>query len=177
MRYITPFILGLMFLNIACSSKTDSESIADTVLVADTTVLTEDDEIEAIMNEAFDRLRLKDKSFLYENEFAYYREKYSFDYYLEEVRIKNAVADTLERIDVVSVTYYGKDSAGADVEVHFKGPSGKQTILRERNVMLYRRDGRWIKPTVSNSLAQKQYDEIRENAEKAAKSETGESPK
>ncbi len=176
-RNLTPIVICAFLLFLSCSSKTENNSNSDTTAVADTSAQTEDDQIEALMNEAMDRLRYKDKSFLYENEFAYYREKYTFAYYLNEVKIKSAQADTLEHVNVVSVTYYGTDSARADVEVHFKGPSGNKTILREPNAMLYRRDGHWIKPTVSNSLAQRQYEEIRENAEKAAKSESGGSSK
>jgi hypothetical protein len=125
------------------------------------------------MNEAMDRLRYKDKSFIYENEFRYYRDKYTFDDYLKEKRIVSAQADTLERIDVIGVTYFGQDSAKADVNVHFKGPSGNPTILEEKGVTLYWHEGRWIKPTVSNIIAQKEYEAIMEKAKSASESEMG----
>ncbi len=168
---IEPFLLGLILLNLACSSKTESDSDADTSTTAETTVHTEEDKIEATMNEAMDRLRFKDKSFLYDNEFAYYREKYTFDYYLTEVRIQSATADTLEHIEVLSVTYFGEDSLTADINVHFKGPTGAETVLKEIGVPLYWHEGKWIKPTVSNVIAQREYDAIIEKAKSASESE------
>jgi len=176
-RYATPILFSLLLLILSCSPKTDSDSKSGTTSATDTTALTEDDRIEQIMNEAMDRLRYKDKTFLYENEFAYYREKFTFDDYLKERAIASANADTLEYIDVRSVTYFGEDSAKAYIEVHFKGLSGKETVLEENGVPLYRHEGRWIKPTVSNVIAQREYDDIIEKAKAAVESEKQGSPK
>lgn len=170
-RSLTPILFSSLLLVLSCSSKTDSDAKTDTTSVADSTALSEDDKIEQIMNEAMDRLRYKDKSFLYENEFAYYREKFTFDDYLKERRIASAESDTLVHIDVKTVTYFGRDSAKVDVDVHFKGPSGKETILPEIGVPLYWHEGRWIKPTVSNVVAQREYDDIIEKAKAASESE------
>mgnify|MGYP001592303401 CR=1 FL=1 len=170
-RSLTPILFSSLLLILSCSAKKDSESNTDTVAVTDSTALTEDDKIEQIMNEAMGRLRDKDKSFLYENEFAYYREKFSFDDYLKERKISAAQADTLVHIDVKTVTYFGRDSAKVDVDVHFKGPSGKETVLQEKGVALYWHQGRWIKPTLSNVVAQREYDDIIEKARSASESE------
>jgi len=169
-RFLDFVLLVLFVMTCGCSSNSgkNGDTISDTVSIA---AMTEDDKIEAIMNEAMDRLRYKDKSFLYENEFAYYREKFTFDDYLKERKIASAQADTLEYINVISVTYFGQDSAKADVEVHFKGPSGKETVLQEIGVPLYWHEGKWIKPTVSNVIAQHEYDEIIERAKAASESE------
>jgi hypothetical protein len=135
--------------------------------------LSDEDKFEALINEAMDRLRFKDKSFIYDNEFAYYREKYSFDYFLQEVKIKGAESDTLEFVDVLNVTFFGQDSAVAEVDVHFKGPTGNKTTFNDKGVVFYWHEGRWIKPTVSNPIAQKEYEDIRNKAKDAAKSESG----
>ena len=168
--------IGIFVMALSCSSKKDStdEAASDSL---PTTAQTEDQKIAGIMNEAMTRLKYRDKSFIYENEFAYYRDKFTFDDYLNERKIQAAQADTLEYVDVVKVTYFGKDSAKADVEVHFKGPSGKVTVLPEEGVTLYWHEGRWIKPTVSNFVAQRQYEEIMDKAKSAAQSESGGSGK
>jgi len=170
-RYVAPISFSSLLLILSCSSKTEGDLKNDTTSVTDTMALTEDDRIEQIMNEAMDRLRDKDKSFLYENEFAYYREKFTFDDYLKERKIATANSDTLEYIDVLSVTYFGKDSAKAVIEVHFKGPTGNVTVLKENGVPLYWHEGKWIKPTVSNVIAQREYDDIIEKAKSASESE------
>ena len=170
-RFLTFISFSLFLLILSCSSKTDSDSNTDTTAVTDSTALTEDDNIEQIMNEAMDRLSDRDKSFLYENEFAYYREKFTFDDYVRERKIAAAQADTLDYIDVKTVTYFGRDSAMVNVEVRFKGPTGKETVLEENGVTLYWHEGRWIKPTVSNVVAQREYDDIIEKAKAASESE------
>lgn len=167
--FLVLFFLGAPQVMVGCSSEKEAEN--DNSAQTSTSAMTKDDQIEAIMNEAMDRLRYKDKSFIYENEFRYYRDKFTFDDYLKERRIASAQADTLEFIDVLNVTYFGEDSAKADVEVHFKGPSGKETIRPEKGVTLYWHEGKWIKPTVSNVIAQKEYDDIIEKAKSASESE------
>jgi hypothetical protein len=84
-----------------------------------------------------------------------------------------AVADTLERVDVMTVEYFGEDSALASVELHFKGPSGMPTVKKQEGVVLYNRKGQWIKPTLSNIKEQVEYQKVRDDAEKSAKSESG----
>ncbi len=168
---LTPILFSSLLLMLSCSSKTDSGSSSDTTSATDTTALTEDERIELFMNEAMDRLRYKDKTVLYENEFAYYREKFSFDHYLTETRIQKAEADTLVNIDVKSVTYFDRDSAKVYLEVHYKGPTGKETVKKQNGVPIYWHEGKWIKPTLSNFIAQKEYDDIIEKAKSASESE------
>jgi len=171
--------IAILFWGLSCGSKSDKGNVSavDTSLAKDTVAMTVDDTIESVMNEAMQRLRYREKSYLYEMEFAYYRDKFDFDHYLAEGKIRTAQADTLQYVDVVNVSYFAHDSARAEVAVHFKGPSGLETIFKDKNVMLYWHEGHWIKPTLSNPLAQKQYDEIREKALEAVKKESGGSNK
>jgi len=159
-----------------CSSKSDKngDTISDTNSAA---AMTEDDKLEAILNEAMKRLRYKDKSYIYEMEFSYYREENTFDKYLQETKIKTAQADSLEFVDVIKVEYFGQDSAKAIAEIHFKGPTGQETTLPDQEVTFYWDQDRWIKPTLSKIESQRKYDEIKEKAKSAAKSESGGSGK
>ncbi len=173
-QYLVLVGLGLLAFNPACGSQSDQDGdrSGDTA-ASDTIAMTEDDKLEAIMNEAMTRLRYKDKSYIYEMEFSYYREEHTFDEYLQERKIKTAQADSLDYVDFKKVAYFGQDSAKATVAVHFKGPTGQETILPEQEITFYRHENRWIKPTLSKFSAQKQYEEIIEKAKSAAKSEAG----
>ena len=124
-----------------------------------------------IINQAMDRLRYKDKSYLYELEFPYYREENTFDKFLEHGKIRGAQADTLEFVDIVKLSMYEPDSAVAHVEVHFKGPTGEETIFKGDSLTFYWYAGKWIRPTVSTYDAQRQLDEIRQRADSAAQAE------
>jgi hypothetical protein len=175
-RLFNPVLLVLFFITWGCGSNSDKngDAVSDTTTVA---AMTEDDKLEAIMNEAMTRLRYKDKSYIYEMEFSSYREEHTFDEYLQETKIKTAQADSLEYVDVITVTYFGQDSAKATVKVHFRGPTGQETILPDQEITFYRDQDRWIKPTLSKIDAQRQYVEIKEKAKSAAKSESGGSGK
>jgi len=166
------FGTAIFIIVIGCGN--DSKNNTDDISAAVTDTgqsLSQNDELEALMNEAMDRLRYQDKTFIYENEFRYYRDKFTYDDYLKERAISLANADTLEHIDVINSTFFGKDSVKLDVDVIFKGPSGKKTVKRENGLTLYWHEGKWIKPTVSNIIAQKEYEDIIEKAKSASQSE------
>lgn len=129
---------------------------------------------EDIINRTMDRLRYNDRSYIYELEFPYYREENTFDKFLENGRVRGAKADTLEFVDIVKLTMYEPDSAVAHVEVHFKGPTGEETILKGDSLTFYWYDGKWIRPTVSTYEAQRQLDETRQRADSAAQAEEAE---
>ncbi len=129
---------------------------------------------EDIINLAMDYLRYSDKSYLYELEFPYYREENTFDKFLEHGKIRGAEADTLEFVDIVKLNMYEPDSAVAHVEVHFKGPTGEETIFKGDSLTFYWYGGKWVRPTVSTYDAQRQLDEIRQRADSAAQAEEDE---
>lgn len=115
--------------------------------------VTMEDTIEVNINLVMDRLRLGDKSGLYENEFPYLREETNFDEYLKMRKIQFANADSVKYVEVVDLQTYGHDSADASVVVHFEGPSGLPTEFEDR-ITVYYHNGVWIKPTASNIAAQ-----------------------
>jgi len=171
--YLSNLLFSVLFiLTLGCSSDSNKNQVdgADTLT---SIAMTEDEKLEAIINESMRRLRDREKSYIYDMEFSYYRDQVSFDSFLQLPKIKNAQADSLEFVDVISVEYFGEDSAKAIAEIHFVGPTGHETVIKNQPVVFYRVDGRWIKPTISTIDGQKKYDEIIEKAKSAAKSEKG----
>lgn len=171
--FLSVFFLLLIFVLVLGCGKSSDDGTNGTEDTVTTAAMTEDEKLEALINETMQRLKYKEKSFIYDMEFSYYRDQVSFDSFLQLPKIKNAQADSLEFVDVISVEYFGEDSAKALAEIHFVGPTGHESVLKNQPVVFYRVDGRWIKPTISTIDGQKKYDEIIEKAKSAAKSEKG----
>jgi len=126
---------------------------------------TEIAQIEADLNETLKRLRLGDKSGLYEMEFQYFTDETNFDDYLTRGEIQWAQADSIEQLTIQSVNMFKEDdSAHLKVDVFFLGPSGKESHVLEEMPVYYHL-GRWIKPTVSTRWHQDEYDELIRSAE------------
>jgi len=131
------------------------------------------DTIELALNEALRRVKYGDKSNLYENEFDYLKDQMGYDKYLTLGPVRYAEADSLSWVDVVSVDLYDTgeyDSAWIDVVVNFEGPLGDKHSLEDR-IVVYRHNGRWIKPTASVISQQIDYDRIIHEADSAAAAE------
>lgn len=133
--------------------------------------LTFEKQIEQQINLVMDRLRYDDRSGLWENELEYFYDEMTFDEYLKIGRISNASADTLEFIEVRKITEF-PDSLVLSVGVHFRGPSGRESILSDQMTM-YRKEGRWVKPTLSHWQGQAAFDSVRQEAIDAATREAG----
>jgi len=171
MHRIILSIVLLTLLVLGCGDNNETTQKVETVDQNPATPEGKEKLFEDILNETMDRLRYRDKSYIYELEFPYYREENTFDKFLENGKIRQAKADTLEFVDIVELIMYEPDSAVAYVEVHFKGPTGKETILKGDSLTFYWYGGRWIRPTVSTYDAQRQLDEIRQRADSSAQAE------
>lgn len=143
-------------------------STTDTLRQYDTTTV--EGAIAKALNDAMDRLRYDDKSGLWENEFSYLHDGEDFDFYMRRRQIFNARADSITYLEVRNVQEFEDDSAAVEVRVHFLGPSGTPTHLDD-NIIVYRHNERWIKPTVSVYEQQAMYDSIRQEAIDAARRE------
>ncbi|MEW6411841.1 MAG: hypothetical protein AB1483_05115 [Candidatus Zixiibacteriota bacterium] len=119
---------------------TQTYAIKDPVTVTDT--------ISYVLNEAMTRLRYKDKSGLYDNEFEYYRAQNDFDQYLNTRQMEFAQADTLTFLEVIEAKLHEHDSATVDLYIHYEGPLGDHHQDRD-TIVVYYHDGRWLKPTMS----------------------------
>lgn len=128
--------------------------------------------IEDVVNDALARLKLKDKTGLYENEFEYLRDEDVFDDYLKRGQINWAQADTIEFVDVQAVQFFkDDDSAVVDVEVNFHNEMEDRRSSISDRITVYWHRGRWIKPTVSVRSQQDEYDELQRIADSMAQLE------
>ncbi len=168
-------LLGMSLLLLpSCGKKNGSSDTApDTTAAATDTTISEEKAIEQMLNEVITRLRYGDKSGLYENEFEYFTDEYTFDEYLDMMQVKYARADTIVFVEVRNVTFYDKDSALVDVTVHFEGVTGKKSYLRDK-LVLYWHHNRWIKPTVSVIDLELAYEEKIRIADSVAAAEAAE---
>lgn len=131
--------------------------------------------IQEALTETITRWHYGDKAALYDNEFEYLQERFTFDDYLKfgELRLD---ADTVEDIIAKEIQLFDHDSAKVDAEVVFKGPTGKVTRLRDpfTQYTLYYHRGRWIRPTLSQYGQQQKYEQSRRAADSAADAEAKE---
>jgi len=171
MHKITMVIALLTLLVLGCGGNKETKEKIESDAQNPVTPEGKEKLFEDILNRTMDRLRYSDKSYIYELEFPYYREEISFDKFLEIGKIRAAKADTLEFVDIVKLNMYETDSVVAHVEVHFKGPTGAESIFKGDSLTFYWYGGEWIRPTVSTYFAQRQLDVIRQRADSAAQAE------
>lgn len=125
------------------------------------------------LNEVVARSRMRDKTALYESEFDYLRQKFSFDDYWNFPQIKTFESDTTESMQVTSFVAYPPDSAVAKIDILFRGPRNIETVLKA-TWTLYHHQGRWIFPVVSKYDLQRDFDFIKRQADSAAAAEEAE---
>ncbi len=132
--------------------------------------LTDSEQIQAALDEAVTRWHYGDKGGLYDMEWEYLQDKYSFDEYLEFSSIKPLSADTMDRMVVTGTQIFPKESAWVYVDVHFKGPTGFESVVKDTHLMFYHRD-RWIRPIAGAHFLQLEYDNLKRAADSAAAEE------
>jgi hypothetical protein len=160
------FCVGLL---VSCSSKTKLDDVAqDSTLITDKIdEVSEKKVIDSTLNATIMRLKLGDKSGLYENEFEYFTDEVNFDDYLQKGEIKRAQADTVTLLEIKNIDLFDRDSAVVDYTVHFQVPTGRKSYLDQKGVVYYHK-GRWIKPTVTVIDLQLDYAEKIRVADSAA---------
>ncbi|RME19022.1 MAG: hypothetical protein D6800_14845, partial [Candidatus Zixiibacteriota bacterium] len=94
-------------------------------------VKTDSQLIQEALQEAVERWHYGDKAALYDMEFEYFRELYTYDDYLEDKQIQRLQADSLESLVVYSVKLFDHDSAHVRAKDVLVGPSGKKTYFDE----------------------------------------------
>lgn len=155
---------GAAMAYLSCSGdkpeQTDAAVKTDSVLIQ-----------EALQN-SVERWRYGDKAALYDMEFEYYQEAVTYDEYLEDRKIARLQADSVEAMEVYSVNLFEGDSALVRARVIFVGPSGKKTQFDEGIwYHMYFHRGRWIFPTVSTRVEQREWEQIKLAADSAARME------
>lgn len=174
-------LLALVVLFAGCSSKTESidtvekQSDEQTTETTKYAVGSDEEQIYTMLSDALIRLSYSDKSDFYELEYEYFLDDMSFDDYLKMGQISYARMDSILRIDMDSVIFFGEDSAWAIMEYVFKDWKGDEKSRRKDRMPVYKHRGRWIKPTVSVLPLQMEYDAriaaARKSAEQEAKEE------
>jgi hypothetical protein len=114
--------------------------------------------VEAMVDEVITRLRYQDKSGLYENEFQYLRDEENFDEYLRHGEVTWANANDLDSVEVRDITFFDRDSAWVEAVFHVRTADGKPEKSPQM-LYAYYHQGRWIKPYMSDSKRQYDYEE------------------
>jgi hypothetical protein len=127
------------------------------------------EQMQETLNEVVARWHAGDKAVLYDNEFGYTQGRINFDQYLKIDRLA-LDADTVKAMNILDVEMFGGDSARAQVEVIFEGPTGKISRRTDSYVM-YHYQGRWIRPTLGGAEGQRQWDSLKRVADSAAEAE------
>jgi hypothetical protein len=156
LAFLTTLLIGLA---VACSqqegNKTDDSGtarVSDTSgAVAELDQRTKDSiEIDKVIKTGLTRWKYRDKAALYDNEFPYMRDEYTFDDYLELRRVQNAAADSLVGNQILSIQFFKSgDSAYVYQKLWWDGPSGRTHEMGSHERM-YKYDGRWIHPMISS---------------------------
>ena len=154
-----------------CAGSDDRESPADTVAESATeTDSTDIRLIQEMFTEAAVRWHYGDKAVLYDLEFEYLQDKYTFDEYLDFRQIQYLEADTLEALTVKNVEFHNRDSATASVEAMFIGPTGDTSRFTDLYPVYFHR-GRWIRPSAGAINLQVEFEERRRVADSAVAAE------
>ncbi|MFZ1684634.1 MAG: hypothetical protein WAU88_10965 [Candidatus Zixiibacteriota bacterium] len=159
-------ILLTVLITVAGCGKSDSNQPAPATSSSDR------EQMQATLTEIISRWHMGDKGGLFDNEFDYVRERYTYDDYLRfrELRLD---ADTVDALNITDVKMFGRDSADVSVEVVFKGPTGKIS-KRQDHYMMFRWKDKWIRPTVSTYQIQTEWDSRKNQADSAAEAEAKE---
>ncbi len=154
----------------ACSSETSQDQRDSTTRISEDYAGTPVEEwrpIEKMLNEGLMRLKYRDKSGLYELEFEYLRDEKTYDEYLTMGEIRWASMDTINHLEVNDVHFYDDDSAWVEATYVFDSPTQGRSETPDE-FMVYKHNGRWIKPFVSIIDNQLLYEKTIEDARKAA---------
>ena len=129
-------------------------------------------EIQEILTEALVRLSYGDKTGLYDLEFDYFTDEYSYDNYLTRGEIQYATMDSVDYLEIVGSIVY-EDSINLNVYFVFKSSKGTPTKTQNSFTMFKQADGAWKKPTMTSLFLQREYERTIWKADSAAAAEEG----
>ena len=166
---VSGLLIVLVAIALGCSGDTDQadDTVGESTSVQDSSDV---ELIQAMFTEVAVRWHHGDKAGLYDLEFEYLQDKYTYDEYLDFRQIQYLEADTLEALTVKDVEFFRRDSATVTAEAVFIGPTGDTSYMTDQyRVYLHR--GRWIRPTTGSIDLQMEYEELRRVADSAAEAE------
>jgi hypothetical protein len=162
-------MIGGLALAFGCSKKESSPQTSSASSENDR-IKSDSEQIQDVLDEVVTRWRYGDKGGLYDMEFEYLQDRYTFDQYLEFSSIKPLNADTMERIIITNAKVASKESAQVFVDVIFKGPTGQISIAKDTHFFFYDR-GRWVRPIAGARYLQLEYEQLKRSADSAAAEE------
>lgn len=160
-----------------CSSdETDNKKMTqkpkEEIAIANPYNLNEEElDIQDLLNEALIRLRYGDKTGLYNLEFEYFLDEYSFDDYLKRGEIQYAVMDSINHVEVKGCKFY-PESVIVSIDWVFDSPTGKNSYHADK-LKLFKQGDVWKKPTSSSYPHQLEYERIIREADSAAAADEG----
>ena len=125
-------------------------------------------EIETLMTDVLIRWSYRDKGGVYDNEFEYMQDRFTFDEYLKQTVIERANGqDSVVGFYVTGGEFFERDSVYIDDVVVFIGVNGNQIDFTTKDRLYYHRD-RWIHPYISSIDEQLEYENVIRVADSAA---------
>jgi hypothetical protein len=162
-------MIGGLVLAFGCSKK-ESSPQTSSASADNNRIKSDSEQIQDVLDEVVTRWHYGDKGGMYDMEFEYLQDRYTFDQYLEFSTIKPLSADTMERMIVTGVSVVPKESAQVYVDVVFKGPTGQTSIAKDTHTFFYDR-GRWVRPLAGAHYLQLEYEQLKRSADSAAAEE------
>jgi hypothetical protein len=107
--------------------------------------------------ELFTRIKVRDYSVIWENEFPYMREESPLEEYLNNPYMKWYQADTLAAVQIDSVTVW-EDTAYAHMQLEWLLADSTFDV-NSINLRWYHRNDEWVKPTLSIFGRQLEFEE------------------
>lgn len=105
-------------------------------------------EIESMFDELLARVKAGDVGVLYDDEFTYLKQDYTYDDYLNFAQIQAFDFSNVEELNILEYNFRGEDTCEVLLEAVFKTPDGGEQ--RQANpTLIYYHEGEWIKPTIS----------------------------
>ena len=167
--FLTVLVAAMVAIALGCTGETDqvNDAVSESTSIRDSSDV---ELIQAMFTKVAVRWHHGDKAALYDLEFEYLQDKYTYDEYLDFRQIQYLEADTLEALVVKDVEFFGRDSATVAAEAVFIGPTGDTSYFTDQYLVHFHR-GRWIRPSASTIDLQMEYEELRRVADSAAEAE------
>ncbi|HOP06160.1 MAG TPA: hypothetical protein PLF13_02610 [candidate division Zixibacteria bacterium] len=115
------------------------------------------EDIRVALEDALVRMAYDDKTGLWENEFPYLHERETIDKYLKRGEITWANVDSLIGVEILSITI-SADTASLLTDFVLLSPDGSSQ-KSPMPMEMFKYNGGWRKPYVSDLLHQREYDE------------------
>jgi len=167
--------LGLLALALFCSSRVNAQDTTGSKQDSSTVreLSTDEKEINAVLQEIFWRVKANDNSAFYENEFSYLRKKITLDEYLTGIRFRQTLKPNSDSVTVLTLDSAVVIGDTAQAYLTLTVGRGNATHFIPSQQILFRENGRWIKPLSTNPAENDDFYRRIRQYEEDAKHEAG----